>query len=450
MIADVMLHIGSFMDPRDAVSLAGVNKHVRNDSDQLLINQYKKTFGTLAPTQQPDKEIIARLLHCAEKQPDPAVNHNIYKAPSNFLERWKWLVGVKNSLDEEIIGNYNKSIAALENTQPTSIIQLKHQMQAFWHSDRQIKDYAQFAAQEIEKAQATSGLINKIFFMCVEFLFKKIYRKPSSQFNSFKSLEVRSRETFAKIGAFNLNSKDYDVVAFHLLADERSNDKYTLYRHSKFESLSNADTYIGILEKDRPNSSFSSSHNQNFAVKIGRKSHKTDNIFSESDSAQMTPVLGNRRFLMVRGLQYCDITYDAQGSDRLLDQKLTQIMVEMTMQNKEIIHLQVDSMANDFPVLAAGGFINHDPRLVKGMLDVLTQHRSVEGNKLFRPFWHFGIDKTVFFRPNSLTKKNVHYSREAPESWSDIIQRGPILQPNAGILPEYWVKKPNIVADKNL
>jgi hypothetical protein len=42
---DVLFHIGSFMNPSDAVVLTHVNKAIRADSDQLLASQYEKTFG---------------------------------------------------------------------------------------------------------------------------------------------------------------------------------------------------------------------------------------------------------------------------------------------------------------------------------------------------------------------------------------------------------------------
>jgi len=422
---DTILHIGSFMNPSDAVALTRVNKDVRANSDQLLRSQYQKTFGEINNIEQPDKKIMARLICRAEKQPNAAVNHNIYTVPSSRLERWKWIAGVENSLDKEAQEHYNSNINLLENSQATSIIQLKNQMKGFWHSDRQMKDYAQFKSKE--QAQATSGLIIG------------------------KKLETRSRETFAKIGGFSLNNKNYDVAAFHILADEASVDQYRNYHddtHRKFDSVSYGKTYIGIFEREQPHSLESlglRGPNHNFHVHIGRDKIKPDwfEISSEGSIGNgKDAVFGSKRHLIIgNGLEYRDRTQDAQGSDRLLDQKLTQVMIEVTIQNKAIISLQVDSNHDDLAVLTAGGFESHS---TEARIKELNDFRSEEGNKLFPPYRDYGSVKTTF-ETTDFTKKNVLYSRGAPEAWSDIIEREPILKPNAAILPEYWARKPNIV-----
>lgn len=447
---DVILHIGSFMKPSDAVSLTQVNKVVRAKSEALLKNKYQETFGEI--NQQPDKKITARLLRCGEKQPDTVINHNIYKAPSDRLERWKWLSGVENNLDQEVQENYISNISLLENSKATSIIQLKNQMQGFWHSDRQIKDYEKFRSDE--KARATSGLINKIFFACLWVLFK-LYYNSSVVVNIGKILETRSCKTFAKIGGFNLNHKDYVVVAFHVLADEQSKDQYQDDYHREFKSLSLGRTHIGIFESHQTYSLSSLGHygsNQNFSVLIGREEANNIGIMDELSSEECyrngeVAVLNSKRHLIIGNeLEYRDGTEDVHGADRLLDQKLTQIMIEMTMQNKEIISLEVDSTRDDLPVLTAGGFKSriHNRKLQKEIMEDLSTFRSKEENKLFPPSRDYGRVLTSF-NTQDLGNQNVHYSKGSPESWYDIIQRNPILKPESAILPEYWVEKPKII-----
>lgn len=449
---DTMLYIGTFMNPRDVVALTHVNCDLHDKSYQLLRNKFQETFGETNTIQQPDKKIMARLLCCAE-QPNAAVNHNVYTTPGSYLERWKWIVGVENSLDKEVQENYNNNISLLEKTQATSIIQLKNQMKGFWHSDRQIKDYAKFKSDE--KARATSGLISKLFFACLAVIFKHYYNP--SILNIGKKLETRSRETFAQIGNFTLNSIDYNVVAFHVFADENSADRYRTYHddtHRKFDSMFYGKTLIGIFEKQKPHSLEALGHHgpyQNFGVRLGRE--KLANRWGVDISTEdnmgfgKDAVLDSRRHLIIgSGLEFRDRTQDVQGSDRLLDQKLTQIMVEMTMQNKKIISLRVESNHDDLTVLTAGGFTCDRTHRT---LEELTNFRSEEGNKLFPPYRDYGSHSTMFVKDTSKVK-NVHYSKGAPEAWSDIIQREPILKSNSAILPEYWARKPNIIDESEV
>lgn len=441
--ADVTSYDGSFSDPTTAMPLTYVNGGVRVKFNNSLRELYIKAFGHT--TQQADNTIFRPLLHYAKNQPNAAVNHNIYKAPNNCLERWKWIVGVENSLDREVQKNYDSQISLLENSHATSVIQLKNQMMAFWHTDRQIKDYKQFKSDE--KTRATSGIIGKIFFACVGFLFKRFYNP--SLLNVGKNLEIRSQQTFAKIGGFNLNNKDYDVVAFHILADENSvipSDYYHDDTHRKFHSESSGRTTVGIFEKQQPHSLGSLRRygpNQNFSALIGREEADSSEISSEEVyNHGQKAVLNSKRHLIVdNGLGYRGRTIKEEGSDRLLDQKLTQIMVEMSMQNKKIISIRVDSNRDDLPVLTAGGFKS---LCADEVMKELKKFRSKEGNKLFPPNRNYSGVGTRFLMKD-FTENNVSYSRDGVDSWSNIIQREPILEPEAAILPEYWARKPNIV-----
>lgn len=444
---DLTLHIGSFGSSQEAVSLSHVNKNLLSSSEKSLEEQYKKAFGEIKKSHESDKKILASVLSCAEKQPDASVNHNTYKSPSSRLERWKWIVGVENSLDKEVQKNYNKKISLLENSQATSVVQLKNQLQSFWHADRQMKDYAKFKLDE--KNRAAGHLVNRIFFACIGFLFK-LYYKPSI-LSIGQKLESRSRETFAKIGGFNLNSKEYDVVAFHPLADERSKNSVNRYNndtHRMFNSLSFGKTYIGFFERQQHPSleALEARHNHNFQVSIGRKVATEPRITSESNiSHGELAVLKNKRHLIVgKDLNYRDSTQEVQGSDRLLDQKLTQVMIEMTMQNKNITSLQVESNGNELPVLVAAGF-ESDSGSVERVMKEITAFRVNLSNKLFPSAKNYGSVSTEF-KPQDFTKPSIYYERGVtPQAWSDVIQREAILKPESGILPEYWARKPRMI-----
>lgn len=447
---EVIVHIGSFleMSRREIVQFTRLDKAIKEKGDQLLKSQYQRDFGKINSTYKTNPESFRRILLAAGKDPNANVNHSIYEVPSNLLERWKWIVGVENSLDKKVQENYDSNIDLLENTQATSIIRLKNQLEGFWHTDRQVKDYRQF--KSAEQARATSGRMNKIFFACLKFLFKLCYNPSVLKIG--KKLDDRSQETFAKIGKFNLNNKDYDVVAFHRLVDENTADPYKTNKdkNPNFKSQTSGRTYIGIIESNKPHSMKELfSHNQNFGVLIGRKDPGAptwDNISCEDSIGHGTHAVSNsERYLITTGssIQYFDSTTDVQGSDRLLDQKITQIMVEMTMQNKDIISLKVASHHDDLPVLMAGGFKSSRR---KKIIEELTEFRANEGNKLFPPYKDYSSVSTSF-ETKDFTKKNVFYSREGSEAWSDIIQRAPILKPSASILPEYWVTKPKLIEE---
>ncbi len=449
--ADVLLHIEPYLSPTDAVSLARVNKGIWLDSGLLLRRKCVGVFGKIDNLEQVGLQIVARLLDCAEKQPDARLNHNNYKAPNNLLERWKWLVGVENSLDKKVQANYDSKIGLLENAQAISILQLKNQMQGFWHMDRQIKDYAQFKSDE--QTRANTGLINKIFFACLKFYFHCFYNS-AVPLKIGKKLESRSEETFAKIGNFELNNKHYDVVAFHGFCDENSGKaNYADETRNKFRSKFYGKTHIGIFKKEETPSLKGLGHyssNPSFSIMIGREKvdgNSYPKISSEECSDHDTTIVSNRkRHLCVdNSLEYRSQPrkINIQGSERLLDQKLTQIMIEMTVQNKSILSLKVGSNNNDLPVLAAGGFKSH---LSKQMMQELHTFRSIEGNELYPQYDDYGHIETTFSAQDFI-KANVHYSRADPESWSDIIKREPILKPKSAILPEYWEIKPNIAEE---
>src|SRR5690606_21917893 len=86
----------------------------------------------------------------------------------------------------------------------------------------------------------------------------------------------------------------------------------------------------------------------NFGVTIGRKSADSSGIAHEA-GPNSEKVSRDHRYLVSESmLLYRDRTSEASGSDRLLDQKLTQIMIETLAQNENILGMRVDSNHDDF------------------------------------------------------------------------------------------------------
>lgn len=97
---------------------------------------------------------------------------NLYtlQTPSSWWERLKWRLRFQNATDEAIFSEYNKAITLLENTKPTTILQLKNHLFAFWHLDRGILAYQQNVAREHEQFFNSVGKCSKIFYAFMRFV----------------------------------------------------------------------------------------------------------------------------------------------------------------------------------------------------------------------------------------------------------------------------------------
>lgn len=461
---EITPHIASFLSPEKTAT--SIQHRIFNSGEEtvpvfplgevprrgVIENTYQKVLGQTARMPLDEEEMLRCIRRNDSKQPDARVNHSAYSAPGNCLERWKWIVGVENSLDRQVQQKYETVVRSIEQQPTASILQLKNKMVAFWHADREVVDYIQFCSEE--KALATSGMMNKIFFSCLGFLFK-LYYKPSSDLTRLTvELDRRSASTFATIGEFQLGNQEYDVVACHPLGDHRhaqqeENDDET---HRAFHSKSSGKTYVGIFEKGDNNRRLRRfgyhGDRHNCQVQIARDAvdpsfHKYH--YEACTEHRTAAVYGNRRHLFVgNDIAYRDGTRNAEGSDRELDRKLTQIMIEIAHQNN-VTSLQVTSNRSDFAVLAASGFNSCGfSRGAGNMLQELDRFRAAQqSNKLFPPYEDYATIRTEF-KMDGFNAPNVSYSREEVKSWSEIVEEEPILREGAAILPEYWAVKPNI------
>ncbi len=401
----------------------------------------------------------ARIAYYRASQPDVEENHNHFNVPSRLLEKWKWLAGVENNLDKRAQENYNELVQKVEAIQVNSIIELKEKIQCCWHVDRELKDYEALRANERDAAKI--GIINRIFFACVTFVLKRFY-KPSESLHFCPRLEERSKEIFAEIGGFSHNGENYKVVAFHLMGDENSSSqckKYVTPSQKTFDSISYGKTYIGIFSDSvKPNfhalDRFPHTNVPTFGITLGRErlsdrklngSNISDEFIIDHHKCPVSNSPDKRHLVINSNLQYRDITVHPQGSDRTLDQKLTQVMVEMTMQNN-VNSLRVTANRNDFPMLVDGGFqatYDENTCFFRNMKQQLSRFRSVAENNLFPPATDYG-SMGASFKTATFKDDQVGYSRGPERSWSSIIAAEPILKLGAAILPEYWAVAPNI------
>ncbi len=210
---EILSQIGMYLNPSEAFAMASVNTTIKKNCDDLMKDKYQSIFGEIDPNYAPDSTIVASLFNC-QNQPNVSVNHNIFEVPSSFLDRWKWMLGFENNLDKEVQDIYRNRIALLENTQPVTILQLKNLQQAIWHANCQLNDYAKFKKEKIDKNLNGLMLISRIFFNCASFVLTKLLN-TSTQVTKV-NLSDMFRNTFAKIGGFEVGDKKYEVIASNI------------------------------------------------------------------------------------------------------------------------------------------------------------------------------------------------------------------------------------------
>lgn len=409
------------LEAKDLVALSRVNKNLRDICLPVFKELYQKTFGELDEKRQayPSTylDMIFPFQFCGK--PPSSVDHNIYKIPQNLLNRWKWLIGIDNSLDREVQGNYDRCVKLLENTQATSITQLRNKLWAFWHLNCQMDDYKKFSAKERNKG----SVIQKIFRALAGYFLTFLY--DLSEIKDGKSIAYRTNKTYAKIGEFETGVRNYDILAQFVQKQHEPNPTHPLqgFGPGSFASIGHNRTRVKIIDKKMS----LESESRSFTIYSKKREDEGDD---------------RKSYLKISKCNLGGAT--SEESNQTLERKLIQIMFEMTQQNRECegLNLKFYSSSSDLPVLIAGGFKTESSDICEQIMkDIESYREENEGNKLFPPHKRYYYISKNFkeFKRSDLEKANVHYSRDGlPESWSDIIAReGPILKQNSGILQNW-------------
>lgn len=173
--------------------------------------------------------------------------------------------------------------------------------------------------------------------------------------------------------------------------------------------------------------------------------------FSTEFHCGRTHVKDHLRLLYVHDLGYRGRTYEPAGSDRALDQKLTQIMIEIAEQNRDMYAIYSTANHDDFLMLASSGFrsMAGDRRSIEfnvEHMEKLQSFRADSKNKLFPPYKDYATHKMLFLMEDR-ANDNVYFQKEwRPQSWAKMIEQHPILHSDSGRLPEYWLRPP-LVSD---
>lgn len=326
---NMLSYLTSFLNSADVIALSAINQSFR---EKVLIIAFKNIFGIINENlpEQPAKLTLAHIISWAGMQPDSSIHKNIYT--KQRFERWK----IKLIDGHHLREIYNKSLLLLEKTQPNSIVQLHNQLKVFWHLDRQVKDYNSFILKDPSQTDV------------IELGVK---------------LEDRSTEIFAKIGTFKFQEVDYDIAAFHHLSDERSIRGMLNQPSCPFHSLNLGKTYIAIFRKNIPHGTRSYDFSLcNLEVSIARPKVTDSNPIKEEDLLQKDlisekdpsfPVLSRPHLLLGSDLKYIDACFHSVDTTRLFDRNLTQIMMEIALQNGAINIYVTSSSLSKTAILAA-------------------------------------------------------------------------------------------------
>jgi len=413
----------------------------KNDLSSSFDQNYFCYYGEMKENYNANVEDIHHFVDNAGEQPEPQASYNIHQEP-RYWERLKWLSGVENALDERVRATYDNRIKILENTQATSIIQLKNQMIGFWHTDRELNDYVEFKKNKRDEIMESQSEISRFFLDLIGNILR-FYYPPSRALSTVKKLEARSHETYAKIGEFTLdNGSVYDVVAFHPLSDGKrgipSKDCFN-EEESGFCSRSWGETYVGILQRNVPHVIQSCTRinefltmqiegARNFAVVIERASEEGYVGREYHSLCDELKVKNEQRCLKINtGYREGHISSREKHheSDEELDRKLTQIIVEVTAQNIDIIYTHVACNFDCWKQFHLGQF--------EGSCKSYEEAQKRKDS-----------DFSMTFKMENIDKENVSFNG-ITNSWSNFTGENPILYPRAAILPEYWEKKPNVV-----
>lgn len=451
----------------DAASLCALHSTTTTSEHPIvgrpdLTQAYETALGQISATfaRTPDDDsIMRRLMGFGDHQPEAGRNYNVYSAPTDPAERSNWLQGFENNLDAKVQRTYDRAVELLTNTQAVSIIQLKNQHKALWHLNRQLMDYNAFkvreqtAARELQAAQPFATLTAVARSVVSFFAPAPI---PATDPVIRTSLEGFSSTKYAEIGGFKLSNgageEAYTVVAFHQMQD-RSNPGLRAATR-EFSSTSYGKTIIGIFRRGVQPHIHQLGHqglNHNFNVIMTRARVEDGAVYyftSDETSLDHGTVLVDD---MQRNLhidpEYRDgRSQHPRGVNRRIDQKLTQIMIELLQQNRGVIRAEVSAGHDDLPVLLAGAFSNrymrYDPSR-RARLHELRDFREDLSNNLFPPYQDYSGSSEVIYAED-LARPLVHLERGEGKSWDEIIEGSRILNPNSAVLPPFWSVAPRL------
>lgn len=408
--SSLVSHVASFVqDPKECLALLEVDKEARREPNSWkgVQNHYERTFGSLPSEFKVGAAhlgALRKLFACAGKQLNPKKNYNLYDPPKTRLEKLKWRLGFDNVVDQRVEAEFNTMYSLLEKSSPKSILQLRNHYYAFDHVNAFRNDYL-----ASKKEVRSTSFISRMFFSVLKWFFGFVYRSSSEVFQS----RYRDKVVVAQIGKFSLPTGDYSVTA-----------QKGLYGH-----------VLVKIHKEGSNVFCGA-----FTVLMGWDL-QDGSPYSEDWAERKVLPPHAKKYVKYENLRFCDTTRDPNGSDRLIDQKITQLMVEIFQHNSSVETLRASCGHDLYIVLTAGGLSSYTDDRDERRMNELMEFRSHADNHLFPPYKDYG-GVSMHFHRDSYDQPNVFFQREGSLSWKEMIEKNPILLPDAGVLPDYWDKKP--------
>jgi len=374
---EVLHHVLGFCDRKFPAVLASVDKALRGRTDELMLQNVIPYFGQKNANhlEELDIRLIRGLfLSIFDARPfifsvsDPWLM-NLVKVPTDPSEKKKWLVKAENLVDREIQSEYCGALKSLNKIEIVTPWQNRTLLSVVCSCNDQMNSYENFRRCEVGKTP--------------RFKHKFPRMKMMSSSDTCASID-RLVDTAVQIGTCEFNDKQFNVLLFHRLCNGKVR------------------TYITISEIDKkPN--FENSRHAYFRMED----------LTDPDYLQITELHTT-----------CDCQdHDDVGSDRLDDQIIIEIALEIA--RKKNLGVKVDNKRahNYLPVLVNAGFtpLSFDAATKswpnkERALEVrkqLEEFRAVTGNPQFPPCTQeynlLGTEPASITKEAVMTVKNPNF-----------------------------------------
>ncbi|NGX43280.1 MAG: hypothetical protein K940chlam7_01575 [Chlamydiae bacterium] len=389
------------------------------------------------------------------------LTHSIPDSTASLWERVKYVAGCRGNYFQAIekeMQSYKKGMDILhdQTTQRTEAERTNYSLAS--HHISQVSKQC----KEVGEAFIHSSLDERLGHLKITSSWKKIaYKIAAFILSHFTNIhkatltdlpdvrvpkdpkEKKAEETDrADVGAPQDLKAEREIGRFIL--DEHDYTVYATQRRNKEGELL-CQTEVGIRETN---------HRLIFEYQY-RHPSKTGSFISET-SEDRSSKRGKPTQLHM-AVEYQESSTDPAGADRLLDQKLTQIAVEIFKRQEDIPTLVATAHGDGAYVLASACFTiplrgngsanNRRFERRGGTLKIpipnlrgkIANHRNKKGNKLYPPRSRDQGPENLemLFYKYKLSDSKVGFTRDKLESWDDIINANPILTGKGPILPHY-------------
>lgn len=409
---DLFPRIAYFLEsPQDVLSLMQVDRSARAESRKVIYDKYQECFGRFNAEMDSLELQRACILHLRSvgKVVDRCYTSLRIMRPSMETGR---------NLQRE----YERMIDLLDQTESTTIMQLKNRALALGFTQESMSQHLQlcFGVGKREYVQW--------------------YGQNPFKLNLCEAINECCEKLSATLGLFSLDGQQYTIKA---APEQHDSDRA---QNMLLNTLTGS--VIISVENQQGKTEI------NFPVALGRCPLASSQIERDlvERPGEIRPVKKESRWVLdVRDIDFrpLDAPFDY---DQKLGRKVIQLLIEMAKQDSRISEIRVTCCRVDPWVFAAAGFRDLyarsqgesrkqvQERWWGRSIQEILEFRQNPANSLF-PTEDEGGRKLVF-KMDSFKAEQVYFKRGGEsESWEQIIAQNPLLSPQVGVLPEFWVKE---------